>query len=143
MGLNVSRLRRLGTGIVVLVTGLSAGLYLFLNSFAILSSLASAPYVWFGPHREFFAACRAIPIGGSLARARDMMSPYLEVGRTWRPPASSMAPQAFSAHVLGVPETPEEHSNRILFIPDEQAQADWCLVYSSDDHVARKEISPD
>ena len=92
---------------------LAAGVWVFLNPEVLVSKALSLPYVWFGPHREFFSACRRIPIGAPLEQARTVMSAYLEVGRTWLPPSTAPL-DLFDANVLELSETPREHRNRVV-----------------------------
>ena len=96
-----------------------------------------------GPLRTFYSRCLSIRPGTSVADARDRMRSYLEVGRTWSPP-SSYPPGFFGADVANVPESPQQHSSRIIFIPDHDHPADWCLLYPDDSaRIVRVELSPD
>jgi len=97
---------------------------------------------WIGPHHEFYRTCKSIGTGSTIEEARDAMKGYLEVGRTWQPPAQLPA-GIFGATVQGVGESRVEHESRILFIPDGKNLADWCLVYPERGRVARVEVSPD
>ncbi|HEV7672285.1 MAG TPA: hypothetical protein VGS22_27520 [Thermoanaerobaculia bacterium] len=92
-------------------------------------------------HREFYLACKSIRPGVTISAARTTMSGFLEVGRTWQPPATLPAGifGAWTEHA----ESPREHDARLLFIPDGKNAADWCIVYPKGEVVARVEWSPD
>jgi hypothetical protein len=97
---------------------------------------------WVSPHRQFFQTCKHIPTGATVEEARAAMNRYLEVGRTWNPPAS-LPSGIFGSAIQGVRESRSEAQTRILFIPDAKNMADWCLLYPRQGRIVRVEISPD
>jgi hypothetical protein len=105
--------------------------------------------------KSFFIDADSLRAGMTLTDVRHRMSPYLEVDKSNPPmpppppeilaqfPEAFKPPGFYGAVVPGLQETNEEHESRILFIPDESHNADWCIVYSKDGIVERVEISPD
>ena len=93
-------------------------------------------------HHDFYIRCKALKAGAPLARARQDMARYLEVGRTWSPP-QELQQTVFSATVLGSAEPKADQETRSIFVPNRVDVADWCIVYSRDGVIARVELSPD
>ena len=84
--------------------------------------------------KSFYIDCANIQQGMTLSEARQRMAPYVE---------TDAATGVFAADMPEVRETSAEHSTRILFIPTEVDQADWCVVYPEGQQVKAVVISPD
>ena len=95
-------------------------------------------------HYRFYRSCKNLSAGTTVSAARTAMSGFLEVGRTFHP-APGIETELMGATVPEVHESPHEHATRLLFIPDAQNGADWCIVYldASGSRIARIEIAPD
>lgn len=126
-------LAKLALAVVLAPVVLVAAYVLFLVTYSYY------PELFF--HREFYLACKSIRPGVSVSSARTTMSGFLEVGRTWQPPAT--LPAGIFGAATEHSETAREHDSRLLFIPDAKNVADWCMVYPKGEVVARVEFSPD
>ncbi len=84
--------------------------------------------------KAFYIDCANIQQGMTLSEVRQRMTPYVEADN---------ATDFFSAYMAEAPETSAEHNTRILFIPTEVDQADWCVVYPRGQQVKAVVISPD
>lgn len=96
----------------------------------------------FSSHREFYRTCKGIPAGATVEEARTAMRRYLEVGRTYSLPGHLPA-GIFGATIQGLRDSRSENETRVLFIPDADNVADWCVVYPRQGRVARVEVAPD
>ena len=101
---------------------------------------AVLPAIRWSPLKEFYMDCARIEPGMSVAHAAKIMSPYLLTERPVR-----LERDLQNAHqdpsLVGPP--PEAEPDRILFIPDRESGADWCMVYASGQLVRDAEISTD
>jgi hypothetical protein len=139
-------LPRIGFGVVAITTVLvfaawwpkaAAGSAIFLALWlAVLS-----PIRW-NHLKSFYIDSHSLRKGMSMHEVRQVMSPYLEVGRNYTP-SGDIPPGIFGATMLGVDETQNEHESRVLFIPSEAFSADWCVVYPEDGIVKSVAIHPD
>lgn len=92
--------------------------------------------------KSFYIDAYSLSAEMTMDEVRTRMAPYLEVGRS--DTSDVLAPaDIFTASPLGVDETAAEHESRIIFIPDDENFADWCIVYADDGIVNRVEIHPD
>jgi hypothetical protein len=92
--------------------------------------------------KSFYIDSHSLRKGMPMDEVRQVMSPYLEVGRNYTPPGN-IPPGIFGATMGGVPESQDEHESRVLFIPSEADCADWCVVYPENGVVKRVTIDPD
>jgi hypothetical protein len=100
----------------------------------LLVWLLILPSVRWNTLKSFYIDCANIQRGMTLAAARQVMAPYMETDNTTG---------VFSAYMPEAPETPTEHSTRILFIPDAANTAEWCVIYPQGEQVQAVVISPD
>lgn len=100
----------------------------------LLVWLLVLPSVRWNMLKSFYIDCANIQRGMSLAEARKVMAPYVETDNTTG---------VYSAYMPEVPETPTEHSTRLLFIPTKADSAEWCVVYPEEQQVKTVVISPD
>lgn len=139
---NKSRFRAAGETILRMIA-LAVNGVMLLGTLWIGAWLVVYPYFpeYFG-HYRFYRTCKSLRPGMTIGEARMAMAPFLEVGRTWRPP-KKLPGGLMAAIAMGVPETATEHRSRILFIPDARNIADWCIVYPKNGTIARVDFSPD
>jgi hypothetical protein len=122
----------------VLVGGFLISFVLYFGSFLAYLRFPE----WLSSHREFYRTCKSIRTGATVEEARTAMRRYLEPGRGWSPPATLPA-GIFGATSRGMRESRAEDERRIVFIPDADDIADWCVVYPEKGKVVRVAVAPD
>jgi hypothetical protein len=94
--------------------------------------------------KSFYIDAHSLRAGMSMEEVRQVMSPYVEVGRNYNPSDSTIPQGIFGATMMGAPtESRSEHDSRVLFIPSEEYAADWCVVYPKGGVVESVTIHPD
>jgi hypothetical protein len=100
----------------------------------LLAWLLILPSVRWNMLKSFYIDRARLRPGMTVTAARQVMAPYVEIERPT---------DTYTAYMPGVAETPEEHNSRLIFIPEETASADWCVVYPDNGQVKAAVISPD
>jgi hypothetical protein len=97
---------------------------------------------WFSAHREFYRTCKSLHPGMTVDQARFTMRRYVETGRRSSPAAVPMV-GFVGASLPRKPEVRREGEDRIVFLPDADDIADWCVVYPERGKVLRVVVAPD
>jgi hypothetical protein len=104
---------------------------------AVLAAFAAAvlfalPRLRSSELKSFYVDVWSLESGMTLAQVDEIMAPYEK---------NSAGPLS-EAFMVGAPESPGEHSSRIVYTHKDHP-ADWCVVYPAGDSVQRIVVHPD
>lgn len=89
---------------------------------------------------DFYSDCESIDRSMSLSKMRAVMNEHQLVGSDFKPDYKQ-AQYFKNAYLKNARESSKDRRNRLIYIPDEDHQEDWCVIYPEDRQVDRVILS--
>lgn len=89
---------------------------------------------------DFYSDCESIDQAMPLSTMRALMNDYQLVGSDFKP-NYKQAQYFKTAYLKNARESSTDRRNRLIYIPDEDHQDDWCVIYPQDRQVDRVILS--
>jgi len=89
---------------------------------------------------DFYTDCESINSEKYLSRADSIMHDYQQVGRDLRPDRKQ-ARYFKDTYITHARESSKDRKTRIIYVPDDEHQDDWCVIYPDKSQIDRVIVS--